>query len=60
MLGTIRGFTTNKNYYYINVVCFQIVSHWSTNPECSINRGIMAIIIQHVVRLLQESKLLAA
>ena len=37
--GTIRGCTTNKNYYYINVVCIQIVPHWGTNQGCGINRG---------------------
>ena len=26
--GTIWGCSTNKNYYYINVVCIQRVSHW--------------------------------
>ena len=37
--STIRGCATNKNYYYINVVCIQIVPHWGTNQECSINQG---------------------
>ena len=37
--GTILGYVTNKNYYYINVVCIQIVLHWGTNRECDINRG---------------------
>ena len=37
--GTIQGCTTNKIYYYINVVCIQIVLHWGTNQECGINRG---------------------
>ena len=36
--GTIQGYTTNKNYYYVyNVVCIQIVLHWDTNRECGIN-----------------------
>ena len=42
--STIRWCATNKNYYYINVVCIQIVPHWATNQECSINWGIMAFI----------------
>ena len=36
---TIQECATNKNYYYINVICIQIVSHWGTNQECGINRG---------------------
>ena len=36
---TIQGCTTYKNYYYINVVCIQIVLHWDTNRGCGINRG---------------------
>ena len=35
--STIRGCATNKNYHYINVACIQIVPHWGTNQECSIN-----------------------
>ena len=34
--GTIRECATNKNYYYINVVCIQIVPYWGTNRECGI------------------------
>ena len=37
--GTIWGWATNKNYYYINVVCIQIVPHWGTNWGCGINQG---------------------
>ena len=40
--GTIRKCTINKNYYYINVVCIQIVPHCGTNQGCSINQGNMA------------------
>ena len=35
----IRECATNKNYYYINVVCVQIVLHWGTNQGCGINQG---------------------
>ena len=35
--GAIRGYIANKNYYYINVVCIQIVLYWGTNQECGIN-----------------------
>ena len=43
--GTIQGYTTNKNYYYVyNVVCIQIVLHWDTNRECGINRGNMVCV----------------
>ena len=35
--STIWGCTTNENYYYINVVCIQIVPHWGTNQECGID-----------------------
>ena len=41
--STIQGCTINKNYYYINVVCIQIVLHWGTNQECSINQGNVVI-----------------
>ena len=37
--GTIRGHTTNKNYYYINAAYIQVVPHWDTNQECGINKG---------------------
>ena len=42
--GTIWGYTTNRIYYYINVVCIQIVLHWGTTWECSIHRGNMVCI----------------
>ena len=45
--GTIWGCATNKNYYYINVVCIQIVPHWGTNRECSINWGNTVYLILH-------------
>ena len=35
--GALRGCATNENYYYINVVCIQIVPHWGTNQGCGIN-----------------------
>ena len=35
----IQGCATNKNYCYNNVVCIQMVLHWGTNQECSINQG---------------------
>ena len=34
---TIQGCANNKNYYYINVVCIQIVPHWVTNEEHGVN-----------------------
>ena len=37
--STIQGCAINKNYYYINVACIQIVPRWGTNRECSINQG---------------------
>ena len=37
--GIIRGCATNRNYYYINVVCIQTVPYWGTNRGCGINRG---------------------
>ena len=37
--GTIRGCATNKNYYYINVVCLQIVLPWGSNQGYGINCG---------------------
>ena len=37
--GTIRGCATNKNYYYINVACIQLIPHWGTNRGCGINWG---------------------
>ena len=39
--STIRGYATNKNYYYINAVCIQIVPYWGTNQGCGINQGNM-------------------
>ena len=36
--GSIRGCATNKNYYYINVIYFQILPHWGTNQGCGINQ----------------------
>ena len=35
----LLGCTTNKIYYYTNVICIQIVLHWGTIQECGINRG---------------------
>ena len=35
---TIRGCASNKNYYFIIVVCIQIVLHWGINRECGINQ----------------------
>ena len=28
-----------KYYYYINVVCIQIILHWGTNQGCNTNQG---------------------
>ena len=46
--GTIQECPTNKYYYCINVVCIQIVMHWATNRECSINQGNMVYILARV------------
>ena len=43
--GTIQGCTTNKNYYYINVVCIEIVPHWGTNQDCDFNQGNMVVVV---------------
>ena len=37
--STIWGYSINKKYYYINVVCNQTVLHWGTNEECIFNQG---------------------
>ena len=39
--STIWGCATNKNYYYTNIVCIQLVLHWGANWECGINQGNM-------------------
>ena len=33
-----EGVLLIKKFYYINVVCIQIVLHWGTNREQGINR----------------------
>ena len=45
----IQGCATNKNYYYINVICIQIVPHWGTNQEYGTNRGNTVIEMFHPV-----------
>ena len=37
--GNIQGSTTNKNYYHNNVAGIQILPHWGTNRECSVNQA---------------------
>ena len=31
--GTIQGLAINKNHYYINVACIQILLHWGANQK---------------------------
>ena len=45
----IQGCATNKNYYYINFGCIQIVLYWGTNQEYGINQGNTVIEMFHPV-----------